>query len=261
VIHYHGGPITPDTLALRAWTGRHAFVSFAHRQQIRLAASVTQSFALDNGAFSFWKSRREPKWGAYAEWVKDWSTHPGFDFAVVPDLIEGTEAANDALVEAWPLPRHLSAPVWHTNESFERLARLARAWPRVCLGSSGEFDVARPARALPRLVEAVRRIADERGRPVCKLHGLRMLNRDLFTHLPLSSADSTNAARNAKIDSAWKGTYQPASKETRVSILVERLESSNSPGEVRMPCPHEDVLGPTPYDTALRAGVIPRECA
>ncbi|ECJ6460203.1 hypothetical protein AIG23_21385 [Salmonella enterica subsp. enterica serovar Newport] len=25
MIHYHGGPITPDTCAMKAWKGRHAF--------------------------------------------------------------------------------------------------------------------------------------------------------------------------------------------------------------------------------------------
>lgn len=60
MIHYHGGPITPDTCALKAWKGRHAFISFANPGQLALASEVTQSFALDNGAFSFWtkKTRR-----------------------------------------------------------------------------------------------------------------------------------------------------------------------------------------------------------
>lgn len=54
MIHFHGGPITPDTCALKAWKGRHAFISFANAGQLALASEVTQSFALDNGAFSFW---------------------------------------------------------------------------------------------------------------------------------------------------------------------------------------------------------------
>ena len=48
MIHFHGGPITPDTCALKAWKGRHAFISFANPAQIDLASEVTQSFALDN---------------------------------------------------------------------------------------------------------------------------------------------------------------------------------------------------------------------
>lgn len=48
MIHFHGGPITPDTCALKAWKGRHAFISFANPGQLALASEVTQSFALDN---------------------------------------------------------------------------------------------------------------------------------------------------------------------------------------------------------------------
>lgn len=257
MIPYHGGPITPESCAYRAWTGRHAFVSYAHSWQIKIAASVTQSFALDNGAFSLWKSRKATDWNSFYAWVLGWATHPGFDFAVIPDVIEGTEDENDALAEAWPYPVWLGAPVWHTNESFERLQRLAAKWPRVCLGSSGEYDVAKPRVALPRLIDAIRSISDENGRPRCKLHGLRMLNPAIFTHLPLSSADSTNLARNIGIDKAWKGTYQPASPETRALVLAERLESRNSAGHVQMPCRFADLLGDTEYDQDLKAGRVP----
>lgn len=65
--------------------------------------------------------------------------------------------------------------------------------------------------------------------PITKIHGLRMLNKDIFTHVPLSSADSTNVARNIGIDKSWVGSpYAPASKETRTQVLVERIESFNS---------------------------------
>jgi hypothetical protein len=56
VIHYHGGPITPQTAAIALWTRRHAMVSFARPDQMALAAEVCQSFALDNGAFSLWRA-------------------------------------------------------------------------------------------------------------------------------------------------------------------------------------------------------------
>lgn len=59
-----------------------------------------------------------------------------------------------------------------------------------------------------------------------------MLNPAVFSEVPLSSADSTNVARNIGIDSAWRGTYQPRSKETRASILVERIEGSNSKSQL-----------------------------
>ena len=228
MIHYHGGPITPDTIALRAWSGRHAFVSFAHPSQIALAAEVTQSFALDNGAFSLWKAKKQVDWPAFYAWVAHWRRHPGFDFAVVPDVIEGSEADNDALAAEWPFARHDGAVVWHINESIDRLVRLAHEWPTVCIGSSGEFDVSTPSRFLPRAREVISAICDDDGFPICKLHGLRMLNPVIFSQLPLSSADSTNVARNVKLDSAWRGTYQPKSRETRAAVMVERIEAMNS---------------------------------
>lgn len=232
MIHYHGGPITPDTCALKVWTARHAFVSFAATQQMALAADVAQSFALDNGAFTFWKQGVETRWFGYYDWVNVWRRHPGFDWAVIPDVIEGSEAENDALADKWPFPRHQGAVVWHVNESIDRLKRLASEWPRVCIGSSGEWDVSTPRRFLGRAYQAIGAICDGDNRPICKLHGLRMLNPAIFSKLPLSSADSTNVARNIGIDSAWKGTYQPKSKETRAVILTERIESFNSAGEL-----------------------------
>lgn len=230
MIHYHGGPITPDTCAIKVWTARHAFISFAATQQMNLAAELSQSFALDNGAFTFWKQGSGMRWPDYYAWVGNWRNHPGFDFAVVPDVIEGSEDENDQLAAEWPFPRHQGAVVWHINESIERLRRLANEWPRVCIGSSGEWDVSTPRRFLGRATQAIGAICDGDNRPVCKLHGLRMLNPAIFSKLPLASADSTNVARNIGIDSAWKGTYQPRSKETRAVILTERIESFNSAG-------------------------------
>lgn len=56
-----------------------------------------------------------------------------------------------------------------------------------------------------------------------------MLNADILRHIPLSSADSTNVARNIGIDKAWdKSAYAPASKETRAAVLVKRIEAYNS---------------------------------
>jgi len=62
-----------------------------------------------------------------------------------------------------------------------------------------------------------------------------MLNPTIFSVLPLASADSTNVARNIKIDKAWKGTYQPKSRETRAAVLVERIEALNGAGSLPDP--------------------------
>jgi len=229
MIHFHGLPITPATAAAKVMAGRHAFVSFAHPQQLDVALEVCQSFALDNGAFSAWRSGNPiTDWTPYYDWVASLRRHPGFDFAVIPDVIDGDEEANDELLRDWTFPVQDGAPVWHMHESIERLHRLASCWTRVCIGSSGEFATVGNAAWWGRMAEAMNAICDKNGHPPCKLHGLRMLNPDVFTRLPFASADSTNIAQNIGIDSAWKGTYQPATKEWRAMVMADRIEAHNS---------------------------------
>jgi hypothetical protein len=225
VIHYHGLPITPETAAVAAVSGGHAFVSFRHPSQLALAQTVCQSFALDNGAFSAWRSGcAVSDWRPYYAWVAS-ARCPALDFAVIPDVIDGTEAENDALVDEWPWPG-LGAPVWHLHESIGRLQRLcAGVWPRVCLGSSGVFATVGTSRWWGRIGEAMA----VRGH--ARLHGLRMLDGAVVSRVPLASADSTNIARNIGIDRAWRGTYLPATKEARALVLRGRIESVHAPAE------------------------------
>lgn len=234
MIHYHGLPITPASAAHAAISGGHAFVSFRHPDQIGLALEVCQSFAVDNGAFSAWRAG-EPvaDWGGYYEWVAFLRRLPSFDWAVIPDLIDGDEGDNDALIAEWPWrdslrDRGVGVPVWHMHESIERLERLANEWPRVAIGSSGEWATVGNARWWQRMGVAMNAVCDKEGRPVCKLHGLRMLNPEVFSRLPLASADSTNVAQNVGIDSAWRGTYTPASKDMRALVMRTRIESHSS---------------------------------
>lgn len=135
----------------------------------------------------------------YAEWVKEWMRHPGFDWCLIPDVIDGTENDNAAMIAQWRdlgIDFRVSVPVWHLHESLERLAFMAIAWPRIALGSSGEYATVGTEAWWHRMGEAMGVVCDEYGRPKCKLHGLRMLNPEVFTRLPLASADSTNVARN-----------------------------------------------------------------
>jgi len=232
MIHYHGGPITPDTCAIKAWRGRHAFISYADHRQLGLASEICQSFALDNGAFTFWKQGGKPNWDGYYGFISQWKNHPRCDFAIIPDVIGGGETENDQLIKEWP-HGSFGVPVWHMNESEARFIRLCRNHQKVAIGSCGEYDVKHPRRCVDRLKDVIRRAVDSNGYPIAKLHMLRGLNRDIFQHLPFASADSTNVARNIGLDSAWKGAYQPSSKETRASILVERIESINSASKLQ----------------------------
>ncbi len=230
MIHYHGLPITPATAAHRAIDAGHAFVSFAHSDQLSVAVECAQSFAIDNGAFSAWRAGKPIiNWSEFYGWAAQCKLIPSCDFSVIPDVIDGDEAANDALVQEWPLPKWFGAPVWHMHESLDRLERLATAFPRVCIGSSGEFATIGTPQWWGQIARAMRVVCNDDGQPLVKLHGLRMLNPEVFTRLPFASADSTNIGRNIGIDQTWKGNYMPPTKEMRAAVMRSRIESHNAP--------------------------------
>lgn len=230
MIHYHGMPIAPATAAVKVLEAGHAFISYASASQVGVVVEVCQSFAIDNGAFSNWRAGNPTTdWSGYYEWAGRMKRIPSCDFAVVPDVIDGTEGDNDTLLGEWPLGKHFGAPVWHMHESLDRLERLASDWPRICLGSSGEFSRVGSAEWWVRMGEAMGVLCNPEGEPSCRLHGLRMLDPRVFTRLPLSSADSTNIGRNLGIDSKWKGTYLPPTKEARAQVMRSRVEAHNSP--------------------------------
>lgn len=230
MIHYHGLPITPETAAHRVLSAGHGFVSYAEPRNLALAAEVCQSFAVDNGAFTAWRKGAPVRdWGGFYEWAGTCRRIPSCDFAVVPDVIDGSEADNDSLLAEWPLPRWFGAPVWHMHEGLARLERLAAEWPRVCIGSSGAYSTVGTLDWWARMSDAMHTVCNSDGEPLVKLHGLRMLNPAVFTHLPFASADSTNIGRNVGIDQAWRGTYLPPTKEARADVMRSRIESQNAP--------------------------------
>lgn len=231
MIHYHGLPITPATAAHKAIDAGHGFVSYAHPDQLSIAIKVCQSFAIDNGAFSAWKSGNPIKdWSKFYEWAINIKKIPSCDFAVIPDVIDGNEADNDALLKDCPFPNWFGAPVWHLHESLERLEQLANTYVRVCIGSSGDYAQVGTNNWWSRMGQAMRVICDDMGRPCCKLHGLRMLDPAIFSKFPFASADSTNIGRNIGIDNNWKvGNYLPPTKEMRAQVMRSRIEIHNAP--------------------------------
>ena len=235
MIHYHGLPITPATAAVSAINGGHAFVSFRHADQLGVAVQVCQSFAVDNGAFSAWRSGAPiVDWHSYYVWAEQCRRVPHCDFAVIPDVIDGDETANDRLIDEWPLPPWFGAPVWHMHESLDRLEMLAATFSRVCLGSSGAYAVVGGELWRRRMDAAMQVVCTADGAPLVKLHGLRMLNPKVFSLLPLASADSTNIGRNIGIDSNWaKGHYLPPTKEARAQVMRSRIEAHNAPSTYR----------------------------
>lgn len=231
MIPYYGLPITPETAAVVALQAGHAFPSFSDSRNMALIVAVCQSFAVDNGAYSAWKAGRPiTDWTPFYKWAAACARIPSCDFVVVPDVIDGDEAANDALLADCPLSPWIGAPVWHLHESFDRLERLALVYPRICFGSSGEFAKLKTPAWWDRINQAMRVVCNDDGEPLVKLHGLRMLDPAIFTQMPFSSADSTNIARNIGIDKRWKnGNYLPPTKEARAAVMRARVESHNAP--------------------------------
>lgn len=230
MIHYHGTPIGGTRIdVVRFLAGRHALIPFTYPGDLPAAAEVCQSFVLDNGAFSVWKSGKTLDVQGYTEWVREWCLHPGFDWALIPDVIEGTEDENDAMVSQWREDGMdaFGVPVWHLHESLERMERLCSQWRMVALGSSGQWANPGSASWWDRMEEVMRVVCDDKGRPKAKLHGLRMLDPDVFSRLPLSSADSTNAGMNSGSLLRF-GIYKPPTAAQRAEVIAERIESRNS---------------------------------
>lgn len=229
MIHYHGTPIGGTRQdAARFLMGRHALVPFPRQEDIGIVSEVCQSFVLDNGAYSVWTRGDKLDVIGFTYWVYQWHRHPGFDWALIPDVIDGSESDNDALLADWPVElKRAGVPIWHLHESIDRLVRLANEWHVVALGSSGEWGTPGTKKWWLRMRESLHAICDESGQPICKLHGLRMLSPRVFSKLPLASADSTNVARNFKHVDRF-GMYVPATGAQRAAVIADRVESFNS---------------------------------
>lgn len=195
-IHAHGTPITPRARLLEL-AGCHFCVSFAAPEQVEVCHKIGQSVMLDNGAFTFWNRGTEMGpgwWDRYYEWCEPW-LDIRTTWAVIPDVIDGTEEENDRLLAEWHLTRlPRGAPVWHLNESIERLVRLSVGYQRICLGSSGEYrDVGSPA--WHRRMEQVFNAVCVDGVPRCDVHMLRGMAQCSGPY-PFTSVDSSDIAQN-----------------------------------------------------------------
>ena len=233
MIHYHGCPLSGGDESQMAFSGKHAMISFAGQHYHELIIELCQSFVLDNGAFSAWTAGKKFDIEGFAEWVNVWYRHPSFDWYAIPDVIDGDHNDNARMRAKWFKMVDRSVwdkgyPVWHMHEPVEVLRDLGRAFSGVCLGSSGEYAQVGTKQWWARMAEALPHVTDDQGRPTTNLHGLRMLDPTIYSHLPLKSADSTNVGRNIGIDTAWKGPYQPATKKQRALVMMDRIESHAS---------------------------------
>lgn len=193
MIHYHGTPISPINAFIEL-AGRHFCVSFMAQQDVARAHHLGQSVMLDNGAFTIWLKGgdRGFDWKAYYDWCECWLTSPS-TWAVIPDAIDKPEEVQDRLIADWPF-RHKGAPVWHMNESLDRLLRLIDEWPRVCIGSTQRYAVIRSPAWEQRMDQIWNLVARTR-RFLPTLHMLRGMQL-AGGRWPFASTDSTDIARN-----------------------------------------------------------------
>lgn len=248
MIKYHGTPFGGSNQeAAEALIGKHAFVSFAAPNQLEIAMSVCQSVAFDNGAFSAWRSGKVINWDDYFRWVECYVGHPRFDWAIIPDVIDGGEEANLELIRRWHVwfgkDDCYGVPVWHMHESADKLKALVSAYRRIAIGSSAEYAKVGSASWHARMQWAMQYICGSNGYPKTKVHMLRGLNPAVFCKYPFASADSTNAGRNCNMDTRWTGVYAAPSPSWRARVIMARTESFNSTEKFELEEKTTDLFG------------------
>lgn len=238
-IHFHGGPIwagkggSNDELIKALYRNGGAFVSFARPGQLKKISLFPSDIRLDNGAYSDWdKARKKQKrvdWNArrnkFYDFVGQWYSR--IEWFLIPDVIEGTEEENDAqlnLVPAWLKPK--AVPVWHSDESIERLIRLAENYEWVAIGCCGPHRTIRTPAWEKRMNEAFSELYIKRNIDV-KIHGLRMLDGRVLSMYPFASADSTNVAMN--VPKTEKRFPEIKDKLARTAVLRAAIEKVHPP--------------------------------
>ncbi len=196
--HFHGTPVwgSAGDVHRIAVSGAGAFVSYVRPDQIAASIQHAQVVGIDNGAFSAWVRGLKINWSDFYKWLLNYYHHPKVAFFVIPDVVDGGERDNDALINEVPKMFYGKAtPVWHLHESIDRLIELCREWPRVCFGSSGEYAAIRTAHWHRRMQDAFEAIYCRHNFKTA-VHGLRMLDGRVLGNYPLATADSTNLACN-----------------------------------------------------------------
>ena len=177
--------------AIETMGGKHFCVSYARPDDLKRCLRIGQSLMLDNGAFSA-KTRGLPfNRDGFYEWVEPLLAHP--HWAVVPDVIDGSEEEQRQMVKSWPFRKEMGIPVWHLGLPISYLIELCDVWGRVCFGSAGEFWQIGTTKWCHRMDEAFNALVNTYGRQIPWVHGMRMLGQSSGPW-PLASADSTNVA-------------------------------------------------------------------
>ena len=214
MIKYYGTPITPAPIFMECMKSRNCLISYAHPQDLKRGLKICDKVIIDNGAYSLWQKGKKVNWDDYYKWVE--KIIDKIEFFIIPDIIDGSEWENNKLVMSYfQTGLQKGVPVWHTNESLERLKYLMIKFNYIAIGSSGEYRVLGTVKWHNKMNEAMGVLCDDEGYPLVKIHMLRCLNHRIFTKYPFYSGDSSSLGRNHKRD-GWKN-------------IVDRVEKYNSP--------------------------------
>ena len=232
IVHYHGGPLWGGGDLLKAlYSYGGALVSFARPDQIKKIIKLDCKIILDNGAFSTWKKKKDNTF----DWSEHWTEYYSFvneyyhriEGFIIPDVIEGTEKENDLLLSKCPrFFIEKAIPVWHSDESIDRLIRLCREFKTVAVGCCGEHRSIRSEAWKNRMTEAFHAVYITEKLDV-KIHGLRMLDGRALSQFPFASADSTNVAINTPKTKARLPAI--TDKLHRVGIMRHTIEMIKPP--------------------------------
>ncbi len=238
MIKYHGTPITPKSVFYKMMPTHNALVSFVNQQDLGKVLEVCDKIMLDNGAFTFWKKYKKPKleWGDYYAWVEN--LYDKIEVFIIPDIIEGSEEDNDALLKTVPIQlKAKGIPVWHFNESLVRLSRLTNEYEYIALGSSSEIShcgtLEQRSLWYSKMEDVMKICCNLDGTPKVKLHMLRCLNPKVFGKYPFYSGDSTNVAQNHYLYDSVKRNRKQGIKGSGDGWkrIFNRIEGTDSPNK------------------------------
>ncbi len=245
-LHFHGGPAWGgEVIGVEVVDGKKvpiemkckevlyknscALVSFARMDQLKYVLSVARLVVFDNGAFKDWNDRRKGKktnttkeqWEKY--YIKVRSIYSQIYWFLIPDVIEGTEEENDELVDNLPADlRNKAVPVWHSDESLERLDRLCKRWPTVAIGMCGPHRKIEKKESKERIQEIFYHIYCVRKFDV-RIHGLRVLDGRVLGMFPYASGDSSFVATNVPKTDTQMTDVQ--CKLARTAIWKNKIET------------------------------------
>ena len=213
----HGTPITPRWVLDEALGGgKHAFlVNHFTPLDDEWCDENSMFWVGDNGVFPLWQAAlkaakakgerfdgvvyTQERFDSYVSWCRKWCLGGSgrCKWVAIPDPIGTSTQELDAFLSMWPADlKDYGVPVYHLDEPTERAIMLLRNFGRICIGAVAEYAIIPSQTFCERMDELFDAIWDAFGYiPPCHMfRGLQLLKPEY--HWPVTSADSTDRARN-----------------------------------------------------------------